>query len=91
MPSIGGCGGKLADAGWAMVIQLAPNGTMLLQYQDGKMEWKVIQRDNLKAHFEIAAKNILKPARFVETKQGSTLTFPDGDTILYRNVDKTSP
>ncbi len=89
--SLAGCGGQLANSGWATVTQLAPNGAMLLQYRDGKSEWKAIQQDNLKAHFKIAAENIFKPARFVETKRGSTLTFPNGDTILYRNLEKISP
>lgn len=84
----GGCGGKLATAGWATVTDVTPYGAMLLQYQDGKAAWKLINPDNPREQTQLASKNLLKPARFVETKKGSTLTFPSGDTINYREVPK---
>jgi hypothetical protein len=88
----GGCGGKMATTGWATVAELTPQGTMLLQYQDGKAAWKLINPDNPRQQTAVAAKNLLKPARFVETKKGSTLTFPSGDTINYQEIPKpTSP
>ncbi|MBI5248653.1 MAG: hypothetical protein HY912_04095 [Desulfomonile tiedjei] len=82
----GGCGGKLATTGWATVADITPQGAMLLQYQDGKAAWKVINPDNPRQQTAIASKNLRKPARFVETKKGSTLTFPSGDTINYREI-----
>jgi hypothetical protein len=81
-----GCAGKLATAGAARVIQVAPNGAMLLQYEDGKAAWKLINPDSPRIDMETAEKNVLKPARYVETKKGSTLTFPSGDTILYKDI-----
>jgi hypothetical protein len=82
----GGCGGKLATTGWATVTDITPQGAMLLRYEDGKAAWKLINPDNPRKEAAVASKNLLKPARFVETKKGSTLTFPSGDTINYREI-----
>jgi hypothetical protein len=83
------CSGQLAKPGWARVLQIMPNGAILLHYPDGKTEWKLIPRDKMPDHAKIAAKWMLVPARYVETKkQGSTLTFPNGDTIIYQNFPK---
>ncbi|AFM26426.1 hypothetical protein Desti_3784 [Desulfomonile tiedjei DSM 6799] len=81
-----GCAGKLATAGAARVVQVAPTGVMLLQYEDGKTSWKLINPDSPRIDTQTAEKNVLKPARYVETKKGSTLTFPSGDTILYKDI-----
>ncbi len=61
---------------------------MRLQYADGKGAWKRINRDNIEKDFIVAGKNVFKWGRYVETKQGSTLTFPGGDTIIYRDTDR---
>jgi hypothetical protein len=82
-----GCGGKLAKTGFAAVTEVAPNGAMRMQYADGKAAWKRIAEENGPKDCAVAAKNRLKWARFVETKKGSTLTFPNGDTITYQNLD----
>jgi hypothetical protein len=82
-----GCGGKLAKTGFAAVTEVAPNGVMRMQYADGKAAWKRIAEENGPKDCAVAAKNRLKWARFVETKKGSTLTFPNGDTITYQNLD----
>lgn len=82
-----GCGGKLAKTGFAAVTEVAPNGAMRMQYSDGKAAWKRIAEENGPKDCAVAAKNRLKWARFVETKKGSTLTFPNGDTITYQNMD----
>jgi hypothetical protein len=81
-----GCGGKLANTGWATVTDMTPQGTMLLRYEDGKAAWKLINPDNPRKEALVVSKNLLRPARFVETKKGSTLTFPSGDTINYREI-----
>lgn len=81
----------MATTGWATVAEITPQGAMLLQYQDGKAAWKLINPDNPRQQTAVAAKNVLKPARFVETKKGSTLTFPSGDTINYFEIPKDSP
>ncbi len=83
-----GCTGKLATSGWASVAQLAPNGAMLLQYKDGEAKWKLLKQDNIHSEFKTAAKNLGAPARFVETKVGSVLTFPNGDSVHYRDIPK---
>ncbi len=82
-----GCGGPLAKTGFAAVTEVAPNGVMRMQYADGKAAWKRIAEENGPKDCAVAAKNRLKWARYVETKQGSTLTFPSGDTITYQNMD----
>lgn len=87
LPLLSGCGGKLANTGFASVTEVAPNGVMRMQYADGKAAWKRIAEENGPKDSAIAAKNRLKWARFVETKKGSTLTFPNGDTITYQNID----
>jgi hypothetical protein len=81
-----GCAAQMTTSGWASVSQLYPNGGMLMVYSDGKTSWKAIEPNNIRKEFEIVAKNIGKPARYVETKRGSTLSFPNGDTIHYRNA-----
>lgn len=83
---LGGCGGKLAKTGCAMVTDVDCGGAMRLQYQDGQAAWKRINPDDIPKSAAIAENNRLKPARYVETRNGSTLTFPDGKTILYREL-----
>lgn len=84
----GGCGGKLATQNCAMVSNICPNGLMLLSYSDGKSEWKRLQSDNVRKDSREVAKNLFKPARVVETEKGSAITFPCGDTFIYRNLPK---
>lgn len=78
-----GCGGKIATTGSAFVTDVAPNGIFRMQYDDGKAEWKRVSPDDPAQTTRIAASNRLTPARYVETKRGSTLTFVDGKTINY--------
>jgi hypothetical protein len=87
---IAGCGGKLADTGWAAVSEVHPNGLIRLNYPDGKTGLKRIDDENIRSDTKAAAKNMRKPARYVETRKGSTLTFPDGHTLIYHdiNIDK---
>ncbi len=87
LPLLSGCGGKLAKTGFASVTEVAPHGVMRMQYADGKAVWKRINEENVQKDSAVAAKNRFKWARFVETKKGSTLTFPNGDTIIYQNID----
>lgn len=81
-----GCGGPLAKTGCAVVTDVGCYGVMKMRYADGKAEWKRINRDNVRKDTEIAAENRFKPARYVETRNGGTLTFPDGDTVVYHDV-----
>jgi len=85
--ALGGCGGKLATTGWATVTNVDPHGRILMRYEDGKTAWKRLDRDNFLKDFRTVQKNLFKPAKLVETKKGSTLTFPGGETLIYRNVD----
>ena len=78
-----GCGGKIASTGSAWVTDVSPQGLIRMQYEDGKVEWKRVNPDNPVEQTRIASKNRLSPARYVETKRGSTLTFVDGKTINY--------
>ncbi len=87
VPILFGCGGPLAKTGFAAVTEVAPNGVIRMQYADGKAAWKRVAEENGPKDCAVAAKNRLKWARFVETKKGSTLTFPNGDTITYQNLD----
>jgi hypothetical protein len=84
---VGGCGGKLANTGWATVGEVRSDGVMRLNYPDGKTGLKRIDEENLPKDTKAAAKNMLKPARYVETKKGSTLTFPDGHTLIYHDIN----
>lgn len=78
-----GCGGKIASTGSAFVTDVSPNGIFRMQYEDGKLAWKRVNPDNPAEQTRIATSNRLSPARYVETKRGSTLTFADGKTINY--------
>lgn len=81
----GGCGGKLAKTGCATVTGVTCNGDMMMHYKDGKAQWKRIDHRNIREDIRTAEKNRFKPARYVETKSGSTLTFPCGKTITYHD------
>jgi hypothetical protein len=84
---LSGCGGKIAKTDYAAVTEIAPNGVMRMQYADGKAAWKRVNEENGPKDCTVVAKNLFKWARVVETKKGSTLTFPNGDTIIYQNMD----
>ncbi len=82
----GGCGGKIAKTGVATVTGVTPDGVMRLNYADGKSALKRVNPDNVRKATKMAAENAFKPARYVETTQGSTLTFPCGDTLTYYDM-----
>ncbi|MEW6351127.1 MAG: hypothetical protein AB1646_18880 [Thermodesulfobacteriota bacterium] len=86
-----GCGGRIATNGCAVVTGVACDGSMRLQYKDGKTAVKRLECDNLAKDLKTVGKNQFQPARFVETRKGSTLTFPDGQTIHYKDVKKDCP
>jgi len=77
-----GCGGILSRSGAATVTNVTCD-SLLVQYSDGKSCWKRLDPGNARNYAKLAQKNLLKPAKFVETKSGSTLTFPDGETLVY--------
>lgn len=81
-----GCGGRLANTGFARVTEVSPHGAIRVQYDSGELSWKKVDPDNSRKDTLIAMKNRLKPAKYVETKNGSTLTFLDGETITYKNL-----
>jgi hypothetical protein len=87
IPVFGPCGERLTSTGWASVAGVSAHGTVLLHYADGKMVWKRLNPDNVRNDSKLAIKHRSQPARYVETKQGSTLTFPNGDTLLYYEID----
>jgi hypothetical protein len=84
---VAGCGGRLANTGWATVAEVRSDGVMRLNYPDGRTGLKRIDEENVRKDTKAAAKNLLKPARYVETKKGSTLTFPDGHTLIYHDIN----
>ncbi len=83
-----GCGGKIATTGIATVTQLGPPPTLLMRYENGDAKWRRLERDNEKKHVSKLVNNLGRPARYVETKQGGTLTFPNGDTIIYEPISE---
>ncbi len=83
-----GCGGKLANSGWTTVTEVRDHGLMRLDYPDGKVAWKRLDPDSMPQAGRLAEKNRFKPAKFVETKKGSTLTFRDGATVIYHDLPK---
>ncbi len=86
VPWVAGCGGRLAHTGFARVTEVSPHGAIRVQYDNGELSWKKVDPDNARKDTRIAMKNRLKPAKYVETKNGSTLTFLDGETIVYKNL-----
>ncbi len=86
-----GCGGRIASNGCATVTGVACDGSMRLQYKDGKAAIKRLECENLAKDLKVVDKNRFQPARFVETAKGSTLTFPDGETVHYKDVKKSCP
>lgn len=80
------CGGPIAKSGWATVSGVSPDGVMRLDYAGGKAALKRVNPDNVRKDTRTVAKNLQQPARYVETSQGSTLTFPCGDTVTYYDI-----
>jgi hypothetical protein len=80
------CGGKLAATGSVTVTGMHGNGEMRLSYPDGKTKIKRLKADSGPKEAAKVARNLFKPARFVETIKGGTLTFPDGDTVIFQDV-----
>jgi hypothetical protein len=85
--AVAGCGGKLSNAGFARVTDVSPSGAIRMQYGNGELAWKRVNPDNARKDTDTALKNRNRPARFVETKNGSTLTFLDGETIVYQDLN----
>ena len=77
------CGGKIAKTGVGSVVDVNDWGVFSFAYPDGSQSWKRLGRENMNKDLKVAQQNRLKPARFVETPKGGSLTFPDGKTILY--------
>ena len=77
------CGGKIAKTGIGSVIDVNDWGVFSLGYPDGSQSLKRLDQNTTRKDIKIARHNRLKPARFVETAKGGTLTFLDGKTILY--------
>ncbi|MCA1960349.1 MAG: hypothetical protein LDL33_06100 [Desulfomonile sp.] len=86
---IGGCAGKATRTGCATATRVGCDGRVKLSYADGKAAVKQLDPDSLPKAARVTAQNLFAPARFVETTQGSTLTFPSGDTVVY--FDKECP
>ncbi len=81
-----GCGGKIAKPGRGRVTSIDCNGVLCVQYADGKWKWKRLHPDSGKEERLTVWKNLYQPAKLVETKEGSTITFPCGDTVKYYNI-----
>ncbi|MDQ1239513.1 MAG: hypothetical protein QG577_1699 [Thermodesulfobacteriota bacterium] len=84
---LAGCGGKLASTGFARVTDVSPQGAIRMQYGSGESSWKKVDPGNVRKDTVTAMKNRLSPAKYVETKNGSTLTFADGETIVYQDLN----
>lgn len=84
--AFGGCGGRLAKTGYATITDVAPSGAVRIQYAEGKADWKQMECDNVLREVRIAQRNRGKPARIVETKNGGTITFPEGDTVTFHDL-----
>jgi hypothetical protein len=83
-----GCSGKIAKTGCATVRNVSCEGILALQYADGKMKLKQLEQANFPSDLKKVKKNLLRPAKYVETVKGGTLTFPNGDTIICHDVKR---
>jgi hypothetical protein len=83
-----GCGGKLAEPRQGRVTGVWNNGAMLVEYSDGMSSYKMIDSDDRRMDSKKVAKYMFQPAKMIETKKGSTITFPDGESFVYRNWPK---
>ncbi|MGC8660179.1 MAG: hypothetical protein ACP5U1_14025 [Desulfomonilaceae bacterium] len=77
------CGGKIAKTGVGAVTDVNAWGGFSLAYPDGSHSVKRFNEDSVRKDIELARRNLLQPARYVETPKGGALTFSDGKTILY--------
>ncbi|MDA8407382.1 MAG: hypothetical protein M0T73_11080 [Deltaproteobacteria bacterium] len=83
MSLLSSCGGKIAKTGVGSVVDVNDWGVFSFAYPDGFQSWKRFGPETMKKDIKVAQQNVRKPARFVETPKGGSLTFPDGKTILY--------
>jgi hypothetical protein len=86
---LGGCAGRATKTGCATATWVGCDGRMGLTYAEGRAAVKQLDPEALPKAAKTTAKNLFEPARYVETTQGSTLTFPNGHTVVY--YDKESP
>jgi len=80
------CGGKIAKTGVGFVTDVNDCGVFRLSHPDGSQSWKRLQPESSGKDFKTVQKNVMKPAKYVETPKGGTLTFQDGATIVYQDV-----
>lgn len=85
---LAGCGGRLAEPREGTVTGVWNNGAMMLQYSDGTSSYKMIDSDDRRIDSRKVAKHLFQPAKLIETKKGSTITFPDGESFVYRDWPK---
>jgi len=79
----GGCAGKATRTGCATATWVECDGRMKLSYAEGGAAIKQLDPGALPKAAKTTARNLFAPARYVETNQGATLTFPGGDTVVY--------
>jgi hypothetical protein len=80
------CGGKIAKTGVGFVGDVNDCGVFRLSHTDGSQSWKRLQPDSSRQDFKTVQQNTMKPAKYVETPKGGTLTFQDGSTVVYQDI-----
>ncbi len=80
------CGGKIAKTGVGFVADVNDCGVFRLSRSDGSQSWKRLPQDSSRKDLKTVQQNTMKPAKYVETPKGGTLTFADGSTIVYQDI-----
>ncbi len=53
---VAGCGGRLANTGFARVTEVSPQGAIRVQYDSGELSWKKVDPGNARKDTLIAMK-----------------------------------
>lgn len=85
---IGGCGGELSRSGWGKITRVDCNGGFSVAYPNGVVSPKKLSNDSSAGDYRTLLSNKLKPAKVVETPEGGTITFQDGETIRFKEVQR---
>jgi hypothetical protein len=86
--SISGCGGELSRSGWGKIVKVGQDGSFSVAYPNGNVSPKRLSRDSSHSDYRRLVANRLKPAKVVETPDGGTITFTDGETIRFDEVQR---
>lgn len=83
---LNGCSGELSRSGWGKITKVSCDGHFNIAYPNGNVSPKRLTKDSSSSDYRALMANRLKKAKVVETPEGGTVTFQDGETIRFKEV-----